>query len=1052
MHNTNRHPGYLDHLGRFVLADYDQQPPFSSFLPGISGLEGIPMWVFYTNRGQAISSFGTESKDRPIAEFQSANTAYRQTEIMGFRTFILTNECLLEPFTSLGRSDLKREMFIGMNELEIREVDLTHQLEIRVLYFNLTDQPWPGLVRQVRVQNLSKESVQLNLLDGHPAIIPYGANNNQLKNISRTIESWMEVFNTESNLPFFRLRSSAEDISSVRAIKTGNYALAVSNGRLLPVIVDPGLVFGTDTSLRQPQGLLSHDLKVLFSMDQIKEGQTPCAFFGDSFTLAPGDTRQINSIYGSVKEQTQLIDLKLFLQKPENLEVGLGESRNLAAKLTDPIKTTSSNKIFDAYCRQTFLDNLLRGGSPIQLAGRKIQYAFSRRHGDPERDYNFFYLAAEKYSQGNGSYRDINQNRRSDVFFYPFTEDFNIRLFMSLIQIDGYNPLEIEGIKFSLPEPLQEKILTLVNQPEELRPWLKDCFSPGQLLDLVDGHGLKITPTDFIEQVFGSAKQHIQAQFEAGYWVDHWTYNLDMIDSYLNLYPDQVVALFFESDPYPFYDSPALVNPRSTKYVLDEGMPKQLNAIILPDDKQSLLSSRAEDPNWVRTDYGLGEIFRLDLFSKLTLLAVIKFATRDPFGMGIEMEAGKPGWCDALNGLPGMFGSSLPESFELLKLLRLLIEILEVHSRHVNLPVEASDLLSEILSALNTDQTLFEYWDAITTSRENYRVRTRMGVNGAIREYSAEEILAALRTFENEVQEGLDRALQYGGDIAPTYFSFQPTEYQVSEYTDPDQRPLIKPNGFEVNQHPLYLEGPVHQLMVEADPAKKHKLYQSVKDSQLYDPVLQTYVLNASLREESYNIGRARAFSPGWLENESVWLHMTFKYLLEVIRSGLYGQFFEDIQHCLPAFLDPDTYGRSPLENSSFIVSSRHPDPARHGRGFVARLTGATAEFISIWFTIMTGGKIFSLDRDGKLKFSLQPKLPGWLFPETGILSYHLLGKTIVQIHNPDRKDTWSLTPTRYLLTNSEGELEIQGDSLAENHALSIRSGQINQIDLFYDQ
>lgn len=53
-------------------------------------------------------------------------------------------------------------------------------------------------------------------------------------------------------------------------------------------------------------------------------------------------------------------------------------------------------------------------------------------------------------------------------------------------------------------------------------------------------------------------------------------------------------------------------------------------------------------------------------------LAVIKFATLDPLGMGVEMEGGKPGWNDAMNGLPGLLGSGTPETFELLRLLRFL--------------------------------------------------------------------------------------------------------------------------------------------------------------------------------------------------------------------------------------------------------------------------------------------------------------------------------------------------------------------------------------------
>jgi hypothetical protein len=42
--------------------------------------------------------------------------------------------------------------------------------------------------------------------------------------------------------------------------------------------------------------------------------------------------------------------------------------------------------------------------------------------------------------------------------------------------------------------------------------------------------------------------------------------------------------------------------------------------------------------------------------------------------MGIEMEAGRPGWYDALNGLPGLFGSSMPETYELLRLVNFLLE------------------------------------------------------------------------------------------------------------------------------------------------------------------------------------------------------------------------------------------------------------------------------------------------------------------------------------------------------------------------------------------
>ncbi len=67
-----------------------------------------------------------------------------------------------------------------------------------------------------------------------------------------------------------------------------------------------------------------------------------------------------------------------------------------------------------------------------------------------------------------------------------------------------------------------------------------------------------------------------------------------------------------------------------------------------------------------------------------------------------------------------------------------------------------------------------------------------------------------------------------------------------------------------------------------------------MRHSDLYDEKLSMYKVNASLQNASFELGRARAFTPGWLENESIWLHMEYKYLLELIRNGMYEAFFED--------------------------------------------------------------------------------------------------------------------------------------------------------------
>ena len=84
--------GYrLGPTGEFIIENYNHSRPFSNLFPGIAGKYGIPMWTFYVNRGQCISSFGIKDKDHAILEFLPANQAWERVTTHGFRTFIKVN-------------------------------------------------------------------------------------------------------------------------------------------------------------------------------------------------------------------------------------------------------------------------------------------------------------------------------------------------------------------------------------------------------------------------------------------------------------------------------------------------------------------------------------------------------------------------------------------------------------------------------------------------------------------------------------------------------------------------------------------------------------------------------------------------------------------------------------------------------------------------------------------------------------------------------------------------------------------------------------------------
>jgi hypothetical protein len=1068
---------YFDNSNRFTIENYNDKKPFSSFLPGIAGLKGTPMWSFYINRGQAIASFGIRDKNSPIMEFFPAYKAYQTVDYIGFRTFIKIlkgdEAYYYEPFSNINPNSKKyNRMYIGANECELEEVNREGSLQTNVLYFTLPGEDIAALVRKIVIKNLSQDDISLEVLDGMPAVIPYGLDNGGLKEVGHTLKAWMSAYNLENNVPFYKLRASSGDTAEISSIEKGHFYLSFTKKEgkevFLRPIVDADVVFGSNTSLSYPLNFVNETLESLYEKKQIVSNKVPAGFFGTAKALKAGESIEIYSFIGHADSIERIEELKVKLASSDYVMNKYTEANTLIRELTNDIATSTSSKLFDEYCRQTYLDNLLRGGYPFLVKDGEnpfIYHVYSRKHGDIERDYNFFTTEPEYFSSGNGNYRDVNQNRRNDVFFHPEVKDFNIKTFMDLIQIDGYNPLVLNGYRYFVKSSSEKPFLSLVDEKSRVKveSFVVKPFTLGKLYKFIQNEKilLNTAPGDFVNKVIAECEQTMEAVHGEGYWSDHWTYNLDLVESYLAIYPDKKKKLLFEKEEYTYFDNSVFVRPRRERYVLTDRGVRQYEAIEHNEEKEAFIKGRAEQKNLMRKNKGTGEIYKSSLISKLITLAANKFSILDPMGMGVEMEGGKPGWDDAMNGLPGIFGSSMAESYELQRLLNFILEVLnEYDEEKVNIPIEIKDLIVNIADYIeqfnnsSEENKDFKYWDQVASSREEYVEKIKYGISEEV--YVAlSELKIILEKFAVKLQSALNKAIEENNNIPPTFFYYEAVDFEKlhdekgEEQLNKNKLPFVKVNKFVQKKLPLFLEGSVRALKIFNDKETSREVYENVKSSNLFDTKLNMYKLNESLEDESIEIGRVRAFTRGWLENETIWLHMEYKYILEVLNNGLYNEFFSDFKNVLVPFFDAETYGRSPLENCSFIASSANPDETTHGGGFVARLSGAAAEFLSLWNVMMAGHKPFTM-REGKLCLELKPLLPEWLFDKNDEISFNFLGKTKVTYVNPNRKNTYEEFKVESItLTYRDGHSVIFNEGIiAEPCSKEVREGKLEAITI----
>ena len=218
-------------------------------------------------------------------------------------------------------------------------------------------------------------------------------------------------------MPFYKLSTEPSDEAKVKIELEGHYILAFveSNDKtaeLLPIVYDTNKIFGKSTSLESPRGLQASSVQDILDNPQYGDAKTSSAFAALSqITLKAGENITIASIYGKAAHIERVPEIRDVVTQPGFIQAKAARARTLIDNLTASVETTTVNPLFDGAVKQMFLDNSLRGGMPTILGnvegtktydedpGIKVFHAFSRIHGDLERDYNAFMIDPTFFSQ-----------------------------------------------------------------------------------------------------------------------------------------------------------------------------------------------------------------------------------------------------------------------------------------------------------------------------------------------------------------------------------------------------------------------------------------------------------------------------------------------------------------------------------------------------------------------------------------------------------------------------------------------------------------------------
>ncbi|MCA9759067.1 MAG: hypothetical protein KDA27_24960 [Candidatus Eisenbacteria bacterium] len=823
---------------------FDQMPPFLVNLPSDTDI-----WMFLSSAGGITA--GRVSAEQSLFPYETVDRLHRAHSHTGAITLVRTRSATglppWEPLTEDAgrRFHLTRTLYKNTTGNVLVFEETNHDLGL------LYEQSWSscdefGIVRTVRLQNVSSTPVRIEVLDGLRNILPYGVPLSLYQTSSYLVDAYKRAdLDPASGLGIYSLTARIVDRPEASEVLRANAVWC----------------HGLDVESVS----LSDDAIVTF-----RQGGTPRTTFeclgrqgcylvaSREIDIDPGSSIQWRVLADTALDHEDLARLRSKARAPETLDREIDQAllsardnlRRIVAS-SDGLQRSADTEA-TAHHFTSVLFNEMRGGvfarnhtipredfrrfvetrnraagsrmdalvdslppdgsvdalvhasrdtgdpDSIRLALEYLPLYFGRRHGDPSRPWNRFELRMKGEHGGRvlhyeGNWRDIFQNWDALSLSFPrFLPSF-IAKFVNASTVDGFNPYRLSrsGFEWEVPDPDD--------------PW--SCI---------------------------------------GYWGDHQVAYLLRFLETLQAYAPGTLAQMAGEQVFAYADVPYRIAPYSRI------VQNPRDTIDYDLEHAESVFQRIEE---IGSDGGLvrdadGGVYHVTLLEKLLVPALSKLSNLVPDG-GIWMNTQRPEWNDANNALAG-FGLSVVTLCYLRRYLTAvdrLVQTLEEdrRGREWRVSVEVVDWLRGISEALRPSDdepdaraysctSRRELLDRLGASFEQYRHRVYEAGFSGQSVLDLEEVRVLCRRGRTII----DRSIRANRREDGLYHS-----YNILEFA-PD-------GGIEIRRLPEMLEGQVAVLnsgLVE--PNEASVIVARLFSSRLFSPEKGTFLLYPDRRLPSF--------------------------------------------------------------------------------------------------------------------------------------------------------------------------------------------------------